>query len=220
MKKKHTICIGDNHALFREGIKSLLSANTQYTVISEGENGMEIIHAINNNPPDILLLDLTMPKMNGMDIIKILKKRHPDLKILILTIHNTEDYIHAALKAGANGYVLKDANYSELLLAINAVLQNKTYLDPGASDKVIKHFLDPNSQKIKTVPLWDTLTVREREHLKLIAEGNSNKKIAEYLCISVKTVEKHRANLIRKLDLHSAAELTAFAIKEGMVDKT
>ncbi|MCK5665807.1 MAG: response regulator transcription factor [Thiotrichaceae bacterium] len=220
MNKIYTVCIGDNHALFRAGIKSLISTNPQYNVTCEGEDGMEIINAIRENTPDILLLDLTMPKMNGMDVIKVLKKRHPELKILVLTIHNTEEYIHTALKAGANGYVLKDASFEELMLAINAVLNNKTYLDPGASDKVIQHFIGKKSPQIETEPLWDTLTVREREHLKLIAEAYTNKKIADYLCISVKTVEKHRANLMRKLDLHSAVELTAFAIEKGLIDKS
>ena len=217
MNKKFTICLGDNHAIFREGIKSLLSTTPQYSVIGEGEDGMEVVRVVQKNPPDILLLDLTMPKMSGMDVIKILKKRYPDLKILVLTIHNTEDYIHAALEAGANGYILKDAHYAELVMAIKSVLNGKTYLDPGASDKIVQNFLK-NSKKPVTELLLDTLTTREREHLKLIAEAHTNKQIAEYLCISVKTVEKHRSNLMRKLNLHSAAELTAYAIEKGLID--
>jgi DNA-binding NarL/FixJ family response regulator len=219
MNKKYTICIGENHAIFREGIKSLLSTNPQYSVIGEGEDGMSVINVVQENLPDILLLDLTMPKMNGMDVIKVLKKRYPDLKILVLTIHNTEDYIHAALAAGANGYVLKDANYAELTMAINVVLNNKTYLDPAASDKVVQHYLS-NSKKTSTGPVSGTLTTRELEILKLIAEAYTNKRIAEYLNISIKTVEKHRANLMRKLNLHSASELTTFAIQKGLVERT
>ena len=220
MNKIYTICIGDNHALFRAGMKSLLSTNPQYNVICEGKDGMEIINAIRENTPDILLLDLSMPKMNGLEVIKVLKKRYPDLKILVLTIHNTEEYIHTALKAGANGYVLKDASFDELMLAVNAVLNNKTYLDPGASEMVVQHFIGSASAANKTESLLDSLTVRELEHLKLIAEAYTNKKIADYLCISVKTVEKHRANLMKKLDLHSAVELTAYAIEKGLIDKS
>lgn len=216
MNKKYTICIGDNHAIFREGIKSLLSTNPQFTVTGEGEDGMDVIRVVKENPPDILLLDLTMPKMNGLDVIKVLKKRLPELKILVLTIHNSEDYIHAALAAGANGYVLKDANYAELTTAIIAVLNDKTYLDPAASDKVVQHYLY-HTKKEGTEPVSHTLTTRELEILKLIAEAYTNKKIAEYLNISIKTVEKHRANLMRKLNLHSAAELTTFAIQKGLI---
>ena len=179
---------------------------------------MDAIQKVKANPPDLLLLDLSMPGMNGMDVIKILKQRFPDLKILVLTIHDTEDYIHAALEAGANGYVLKDANYIELDMAIQTILKGQTFLSPGASEKVVELYLN-QTKSPKTIPLWDTLTLREKEHLKLIAEAYTNKRIAEYLCISVKTVEKHRANLMRKLDLHSSAEITAFAIEKGLIDK-
>jgi len=219
MNKKHTICIGDNHAIFREGIKSLLSTNPLFSVIGEGEDGMDIINVVRKDPPDILLLDLTMPKMSGLEVIKVLKKRLPDLKILVLTIHNTEDYIHEALAAGANGYVLKDANYAELTRAITVVLKNKTYLDPAASDKVVRHYLH-HSKKEVTEPVSNTLTNRELEILKLIAEAYTNKKTAEHLNISIKTVEKHRANLMRKLNLHSAPELTTFAIQKGLVESS
>ena len=213
-----SICIADNHAILREGIKALISSNSQYKVISEAEDGMDAIQKVKANPPDLLLLDLSMPGMNGMDVIKILKQRFPDLKILVLTIHDTEDYIHAALEAGANGYVLKDANYIELDMAIQTILKGQTFLSPGASEKVVELYLN-QTKSPKTIPLWDTLTLREKEHLKLIAEAYTNKRIAEYLCISVKTVEKHRANLMRKLDLHSSAEITAFAIEKGLIDK-
>ena len=218
MNHEYTICLADNHAIFREGLRALLSSYSQYTVISEAEDGNDVIHKVKDNPPDLLLLDLSMPKMNGQGVIKVLKKRFPELKILVLTIHDTEDYIHAALEAGANGYVLKDANYSELDMAIKAVLKGQTFLGPGASEKVVEQYLS-QTKSTKITPLWDTLTPREREHLKLIAEAYTNKRIAEYLCISVKTVEKHRANLMRKLNLHNSAELTAFAIEKGLIDK-
>ena len=218
MEKKCTICIGDNHAIFREGIKSLLSARPHYDVIAEGENGIEIIDAVKQTQPDLVLLDLTMPKMNGLDVIKSLKTRFPDVKIIVLTLHNTDEYIHTALSAGADGYILKDANYNELELAINAVLKNQTFLSPAISDKIVKRYIHGDKSKIGTA-YWDILTTREREHLTLIAEAYSNKKIAECLSISVKTVEKHRSNLMKKLGMHSAVELTAFAIENGLVDK-
>ena len=218
LKNEYSICIADNHAILREGIRELISSHSQYNVVSEAEDGMDAIQKVKANPPDLLLLDLSMPGMNGMDVIKILKKRFPDLKILVLTIHDTEDYIHAALEAGANGYVLKDANFIELELAIKTILKGQTFLGSGASEKVVEQYLS-QTKSSKIIPLWDTLTNREKEHLKLIAEAYTNKRIAEYLCISVKTVEKHRANLMRKLNLHSSVELTAFAIEKGLIDK-
>jgi DNA-binding NarL/FixJ family response regulator len=137
---------------------------------------------------------------------------------LALTVHKTEEYILASLRAGADGYVLKDATQDELLMAIRSVLEGKSYLSPGASEKVIEGYLE-SRKTLKTSTSWDTLTPREREILKLIAEGYKNKEIADYLFVSVKTVEKHRANLMKKLDLHTTSALTAFAIEKGLVTK-
>ncbi len=218
MKKKHTICIGDNHEIFREGIKALLTSSDQFEVICEGEDGRDIISAVKKFRPDILLLDLSMPKMNGLHVIKSLKSQYLDIKIIILTLHDTEEYIHAALEAGANGYLLKDSCYGDLKEALLAVMKNQTPLSPSVSSKIIDVFLNEDQPK-KVTTTWESLTPREREHLKLIAESNSNKKIAEYLCISIKTVEKHRANLMKKLGMHSATELTVYAVKKGLINK-
>lgn len=217
MDKKYSICIGDNHAIFREGIKALLAANPRFEVIAEGEDGLDVTNAVREFQPDLVLLDLTMPKMNGLDVIKSLKKRFQHIKIIVLTLHNKEEYIHSALKSGADGYVLKDSPFSELELAIEAVFKDQIPLSPGVSETIVASYLNKN-QFDKAEASWDRLTKREREHLKLIAEAYSNKEIAEYLNISVKTVEKHRANLKKKLALHNAAELTAFAIKNGLIE--
>ena len=163
-------------------------------------------------------MDLSMPRTNGLEAIKDIKKGHPQVKVIALTVHKTEEYIVAALEAGADGYVLKDANHSELVMAIKTVLMGKRYLSPSISEKVIQGYLD-GRKGYKATTAYDTLTQREREILKLIAEGYKNKDVADYLYISLKTVEKHRANLMRKLDLHNAAALTAFAIEKGLVSK-
>ena len=219
MEKKCRICVGDNHTIFREGIKSLLSACPEYDVVAEGEDGLDVLNAVKQSQPDLVLLDLVMPKMNGLDVIKSIKIHFPAIKIIALTFQDTDEYIHSALVAGADGYILKDANYNELEMAINAVLKNQTFLSPAVSDKIVKRFLYA-SKPGKAIASWDTLTRREREHLKLITGGAySNKKIAEYLSISVKTVEKHRSNLMKKLDVHSAVELTTFAIENSLIDK-
>jgi DNA-binding NarL/FixJ family response regulator len=163
-------------------------------------------------------MDLSMPKMDGMDAIREIKKRCPSTKVLALTVHRTEEYILATLRAGADGYVLKDATHAELLMAIRSVLMGKRYLSPGASEKVIEGYLD-GRKTLRSHSPWDTLTQREREVLKLIAEGYKNREIADYLYISVKTVEKHRANLMKKLDLHSTSALTALAMEKGLVTR-
>jgi DNA-binding NarL/FixJ family response regulator len=152
-----------------------------------------------------------------MEAITEIKKRSPATKIVVLTIHKDEEYILSALKAGADGYVLKDAGQDELRTAVKNVLAGKRYLSPDISEKVIGGYLE-GKRALKAAP-WDTLTQREREVLKLIAEGYTNKKVAEYLFISLKTVEKHRSNLMRKLDLHNTAALTAFAMEKGIVDR-
>ena len=151
-----------------------------------------------------------------MEAISEIKKRFKETKILVLTVHKTEEYILATLKAGADGYILKDSTHAELMMAVKNVLSGKQYISPGISEKVIEGYLE-GRKTLKTRTAWETLTQREREILKLIAEGYKNKEIADALCISVKTVEKHRANLMEKLDLHNVQALTTIAIEKGIV---
>jgi DNA-binding NarL/FixJ family response regulator len=151
-------------------------------------------------------------------VIKEIKSQSPDTKILALTIHKDEEYILEAFRSGADGYCVKVASSKEVLSAIRIVLSGKRYVSPDISDKVLEGYLE-GKKTIKKESTWDTLTQREREVLKLVGEGFQNKEISEYLCISVKTVEKHRANIMEKLDLHSASALTAYAIEKGLVVK-
>jgi two-component system response regulator NreC len=159
-----------------------------------------------------------MPRMNGLEAIKEIKKRSRTTMVMALTVHKSEEYILATLQAGADGYVLKDTTHAELVSAIRHVLSGKRYLSPGVSEKVIEGYLE-EKRIVKTRTAWDTLTKREREILKLIAEGYKNKEIADYLCVSLKTVEKHRTNLMKKLDIHNVATLTAFAMEKDLVNK-
>jgi DNA-binding NarL/FixJ family response regulator len=161
-------------------------------------------------------MDLSMPGMNGIEAITEIKQRDPGARILVLTIHRGEEYIQESLRAGANGYVLKDASHDELRVAIRSVLAGKTYLSPDVSSSVVTGYLGKGTEGANTP--WSTLTHREREVLKLVAEGHSNRSIAQFLSLSVKTVEKHRSNVMRKLDLHNAAMLTAYAIEKGLVE--
>ena len=218
MNARRRIVIAEDHTILREGLRALLSADPNMEIVGEAEDGNAAIRCVDKYKPQLILMDLSMPRMNGMDAIKEIKKRCPDTKILVLTVHRTEEYILAALKAGADGYVLKDATHSELMLAIDCVLSGKCYLSPGISEKVIEGYLE-GRKTLKTHSPWDSLTQREREVLKLIGEGNKSKEIADYLCISLHTVEKHRSNLMEKLNIHSVAALTAYAIEKGLVVK-
>jgi len=217
METKRKIVIAEDHTILRAGLRALLSGQNGLEVIGEAGDGREAIRKVDTLQPDLLLIDLSMPKLNGIDAIREIKSQHPEIKIIVLTVHKSEEYIVAALQAGANGYMLKDASQNELLLAIDYVINGKTFLSPSISDKVVDAFLNTD-KKDKPAAVLDNLTAREREILKLVAEGNTNKKIAEHLCISLKTVEKHRSNLMQKLDLRNTAALTAYAIAKKMVD--
>jgi two-component system response regulator NreC len=218
MSQKVRIVIAEDHTILREGLKSLLSSNPDFEIIGEAGDGREAIRCVEKCKPNLILVDLSMPRMNGIDAIREIKRRFPETKILVLTVHKTEEYILATLKAGADGYVLKDATHAELMIAVKNVLSGKHYISPGISEKVIEGYLE-GRKTLKTRTSWETLTQREREILKLIAEGYKNKEIADYLCISPKTVEKHRANLMEKLDLHNVQALTALAIEKGLVPR-
>jgi len=218
MKKPFSIVIAEDHTILREGVKALLSSHPDLKVVGEAADGLEAIRCVQNHNPDMILLDLSMPRMTGLDAIKEIKRVTPKIKIVVLTVHNTEEYILSTLQAGADGYVLKDAHSTELLTAIRHVLEGHRYLSPGISGTIIDGLLEGKKESaIRSA--WDTLTQREREILKLVAEGHKNKDIADLLCISIKTVEKHRANLMDKLGLHNVAALTALAAEKGLINK-
>ena len=195
--KKRRIIIAEDHTILREGLRALLDHHTDLEIIGEAEDGLEAIRRVEKLMPDLLLMDLSMPRMSGMAALKDIKKRFPETKVIILTVHKTEEYILAALQAGADGYVLKDATHDELIMAIRIVLDGKPYLSPSISKKVIEGYLN-GKKRCGMETSWDTLSQREREILKLIAEGYKNKEIAAFLGISLKTVQKHRANLMKK----------------------
>lgn len=214
------VVIAEDHAILREGLKSLLisNSNMNFEIVGEAEDGREAIKCVERLKPDLIIMDLSMPKMNGMEAIREIKRISKEIKIVVLTVHKNEEYILASFKAGADGYVLKDSSYNELMMAIQNVLKGKRFISPEISEKVLEGYIE-GRERLKEKTSWETLTPREREILKLIAEGYKNKEIAEELCISVKTVEKHRSNIMEKLNLHNAQALTTFAIEKGLVSK-
>lgn len=216
MEEKIRVVIVEDHPIFREGLRVLLSATLNFEVVGEAEDGVAAVQCVEEFAPGLILMDLSLPKMSGVEAITKIKEKSQDTKILALTVHMDEEYILAAFQAGADGYVLKDANRAELVTAIEAIMAGKPYLSPSISDKVIKGFLKGGKAQ-STEPIDAGLTHRELEVLKLVAEGHTNKMIADRLFISVKTVERHRANLMAKLDLHTPQALTAYAFEKGLI---
>ena len=216
MDKKHRILIVDDHTLLRAGLRALLLQDVGFEVVGEAENGRDAIRAVGQLTPDLVLMDLTMPGMNGIEAITEIKRRYPEVRVLVMTLHTAEDYIHASQKAGADGYILKDASHEEFRIAMRSVLMGKTYLSMDVSAKVVTGYLG-GGKNSGSSSIYDSLTHREREVLKLVAEGKTNKIMADYLHLSVKTVEKHRSNLMSKIDVHNASGLTAFAIEKGLL---
>ena len=214
----YRIVIAEDHTLFRQGLKALLSLEPEFEVVGEAADGYQAIQSAKELKPDLILLDISMPRVDGMAAIKEIKRVCPEAKILVLTVHKTEEHVLETLKSGASGYVLKDASREELLLAMKSVLQDKRYLSPDISARIVDGYLNGRGADEPDTP-WKSLTPREKQVLKLVAEAYKNKEIADFLCISVKTVAKHRSNIMGKLDLHSASELTAYAMKRGLVER-
>jgi len=210
----------EDHAILREGLRALLSTESDIDIVAESGDGGSAIKAAQEHQPDVVLMDLSLPRLNGVDAIRHIHNRDPGIRILALTVHKSEEYIRAALAAGASGYILKDSNRSELLMAIRSIAKGHSFLSPEMSRKVVSGYLNgfDGPQNEKTTTSWDTLTNRERQILKMVAEGYRNKDIAKYLFISVKTVEKHRANMMKKLNLRNVPALTAYCVERGLID--
>ncbi len=218
MQAKHRIMIAEDHTILRQGLRALLSSDPRFEVVGEAEDGLDAIDSVKRLAPDVVIMDLSMPRMNGMGAIAEIKRIAPDTRILVLTVHKNEEYILASFQAGCDGYVLKYASHDELVSALCTVLTGQPYLSPAISAVVLEGYL--GVQKTGRIACsYDKLTEREREVLKLIAEGYKNKQIAGLLNISVKTVERHRANVMKKLDLHSGPALATFAVEQGLICK-
>lgn len=214
------ILIADDHGIMRDGLNALLAQEQNLEVVGLASNGREAIRAAELLRPDLIIMDVSMPLTNGQEAVAHIKKRTPDVRVLILTFHSDDNNIYHALRSGADGYVLKDDSRTELLTAIRVVLSGKSYLSPAICDRVVSGHLGggkvgAEQQRPDSGP--GALTTREREILKLVAEGHRTRQIAKILSLSPKTVEKHRSNLMRKLNLKSAAAVTSYAITNGLV---
>jgi DNA-binding NarL/FixJ family response regulator len=214
---KIQVVLADDHTIMRAGLRSLLENSGTIEVIGEAEDGREAVKQVEQMQPDVVLMDIAMPGLNGLEATRQIKRRFPGVNILILTMHTTEEYIVQIFGAGASGYVVKRAAVTELVAAIQAVHRGDAFISPSISGTVIEGYLKQARTGDETE--WHTLlTEREREVLQLIVEGHSSRAIAERLIITENTVRAHRANLMSKLDLHSTAELTQFAIRKGIIN--
>lgn len=210
------IVIAEDHRILRELLARFLSDANSTEVVAEAEDGLDALRCVEELHPDLVLLDLSMPKMDGLSVLRKIKKRSPETRVLVLTMHDSRDYISDALQAGADGYCLKeDLGSQELETAIQTVLSGRNYLSPGISEDATQTYIE--NMKTQKSRISDFVTQREKEIIKLIGEGYKNKEISDFLSISVKTVEKHRSNIMRKLHVHTASALTAIAIEKGLV---
>lgn len=217
-RMKHRVMIVEDHHLLREGLRAMVAALPDFEVIAEAKDGKEAVwHAVESQP-DLILMDLSLPRMTGIEATLQIKGRLPHVRIIALTAFKTEEYVHEALRAGVDGYVMKDVSYEELLAALRSVMAGKKFLSPDVSGQLVNTFLHRGATPRPISP-WEKLTVRERGILKLIAEGRTNRSAAEYLNVSPKTVEKHRSSLMRKLGLCNVGELTLVAFERGLIER-
>jgi two-component system, NarL family, response regulator NreC len=215
--KQWTVLLADDHALVRAGLYHLLQTFQIYHIVGEAGDGLQAIELALSLQPDVVLLDMAMPKMRGIEAIQEIKRVAPASKILVLSMHDRDEYVRQALKTGADGYLLKGSGANELKTALHDILEDRIYLSPSISKSIVSEWIlskaNSESENKKT-----ELTAREKGILKLLAEGHPNKVIASLLYISVKTVETHRSHIMQKSGTHNLAELVKYAIKIGIVD--
>ncbi len=217
MVDKIRILVVDDHAILRAGLRALLSAEPDIEVVSEAGNGLEAVAQTEKLSPDIVLMDITMPVMDGLEATRRIHQSCPEVKVLVLTIHDSEEYLFQILEAGGAGYLVKDSADTDLINAIHAVYRGEAFLSPLAAKMVIKRYLRAVGQE-EQKQNYEDLTRREKEILKLIADGYTNQEIADLLSISVKTVETHRAHILEKLELRTRADLVKYARSQGLLD--
>jgi two-component system response regulator NreC len=217
MSSTITIILADDHRIFRKGLISLFSERKNIEVLAEADNGDEALEATRKYKPEIVVMDIAMPKMDGIEATRQIRERFPDTEVVILSMHAKKAYIDQVLKAGAKGYVLKGSDEENLLSAIDTVHNGGYYLDSPIADQVLSdYFKDKSKRDIKKQS--DPLSEREREVLRLLAGGHSNQEVADTLCISRKTVENHRANIVRKTGVQGQVGLTKYAARIGLID--
>ena len=210
------ILLADDHTLVREGLRKIIEAQPGWEVIAEADDGRDAVRQALELKPDLVIVDLAMPQLSGVDAIQQIVRRLPSTRVLVLSMHADEVYVTRALKAGAHGYLLKDSAGSDLLKAVAALAQRKSFFSPAVSRVMLDDYVRQLTERGIT-DRYDTLSEREREVFQLIAEGRANKEIADILHLSPSTVETHRARILQKLDVHSAVEIVLYAVRRGII---
>ncbi|MGH9940931.1 MAG: response regulator [Pyrinomonadaceae bacterium] len=213
--KMTTIVLADDHRIVRQGLRALLTAEENFKVIGEADDGREALDLVRRLKPDVLVLDLMMPGLNGLEVARQLHRQSPKVAIVVLSMYDDEGFVLEALANGVSAYVLKDSNSSDLVQAVREVAAGRRYLSPPLSDRAIEAY--QQRAKIGTINKHETLTTREREVLQLSAEGHTNSEIAARLGISTRTAETHRSRLMHKLGLHTQADLIRYALRRGII---
>ncbi len=220
MMNPYLIVLADDHMMFRQGVRRILEEIPAFRVTGEVKDGLELLRLLHTAPPHLVILDISMPNLRGIEATREIKKSHPDMKVLILTMHKDKEYLYHALGAGADGYILKEDADDELVAAIESIRQGNVYISSLLSSQVSQLIVQSSrstSPTAEDLSKTEPLSNREREVLKLIAEAKSSKEIADLLCISIRTVQHHRSNIMKKLDIKKSTDLVKYAIRKGYV---
>lgn len=213
---KVRILLADDHTLMRQGLRKILESRKDWDVVAEASDGRDAVQQTAATHPNVAILDIGMPLLNGIEATRQIVRRFPTVRVLILSMHSAEEYIVQALKAGAAGYLLKDAADTDLIRGVAAVASGKSFFSPAVSKVMLDDYLRHLSER-GIVDRFDSLSEREREVFQLVAEGHTNKEIGELLFISAVTVETHRSHILQKLDVHNMAELVLYAVRRGVI---
>ncbi|MBI5634512.1 MAG: response regulator transcription factor [Nitrospirae bacterium] len=217
MTDTYRVVLADDHTLFRRGLKSIIESVAGLQVIGEAGDGLELLNLLRTMTPELVIVDISMPNLRGIEAVREIRKQYPDMKVLVLTMHKDRSYLHQAISAGADGYLLKEDADPDLFLAIERIRQGKIYVSPHLEEGMIEDWVQIRRGNVSRSSQIEVLTPREKEVIKLIADGKSSKEIGELLLISVRTVERHRANIMDKLQLKKTADLVKYAIQEKYI---
>lgn len=212
------LILADDHEILLEGLRLLLDSTHDIEVVAQANNGLEVLEKVREHRPDVILMDIAMPEINGLEVINIIKSISPDTQVVILSRYEKEAYVHQALKAGAFGYVVKGAPSNEVIDAIRHARNGKYFLSSQIQTNVIRSYLDNTAEEPKNNEYFSELSEREIQIFKLLIEGNSSRQIADILCISSKTVDKHRANIARKIGIENPIKMLQFAVRQGLIN--